>query len=121
MEGRENYQDLKRRTQKFALRIIKMARALPNDPAAGVIQKQIIRAGTSVGANYRAACRAKSAADFIHKMKIVEEEADETMYWMELILEENFLRPDQLNALYEEANEILSMTVKSIFTARKGK
>jgi four helix bundle protein len=80
-----------------------------------------MKAGTSVGANYRAACRAKSTADFISKMGIVEEEADETIYWMELLIEAGLVQKDNLIPLLDEANQILAMTVSSIKTARKGK
>jgi len=79
--------DLKKRTRAFALRIIKLIESLPSGKSADVIGKQLLRCGTSVGANYRASCRAKSQADFIAKMGIVEEEADESIYWMELLVE----------------------------------
>ena len=79
-----------------------------------------MKAGTSVGTNYRAACRAKSTADFVSKMGIVEEEADETIYWMELLIESGLVRKDDLTILLNEANQILAITVSSIKTARKG-
>jgi len=86
-----------------------------------VIKNQLLRAGTSVGANYRAACRAKSNPDFISKMGTVEEETDETMYWMELIIEAGLMPESQVSDLYKEADEILSIVISSIKTARKRK
>lgn len=82
-----NRDELKKRTKEFALRIIKLVNALPNNPAGRVLRNQLLRAGTSVGVNYRAACRAKSKADFIYKINIVEEEVDESAFWLELIIE----------------------------------
>src|SRR3989304_7630990 len=80
-------EDLKERTRKFALEIIRLVENLPKNRIADVLGRQILRSGTSIGANYRAACRARSRADFISKMGIVEEEADETLYWLELLLD----------------------------------
>jgi len=82
-----NPEELKIRTRAFALRVIRLAQSLPDSPTARVIRNQILRCGSSVGANYRAACRAKSKPDFVSKMGTVEEEADETIYWMELLLD----------------------------------
>jgi four helix bundle protein len=82
-----NSEELKTRTRAFALRIIRLAESLPETPTAKVIRNQMLRCGSSVGANYRAACRARSRADFVSKMRIVEEEADETIYWMELLVD----------------------------------
>ena len=82
-----NSDELKARTKQFALRVIRLVESLPRGRTADVIGKQLLRSGTSVGANYRAACRAKSTADFISKMGTVEEEADESLYWMELLIE----------------------------------
>jgi four helix bundle protein len=113
--------DLKERTKRFALMVINIVEMLPKGRTIDVLSRQLLRSGTSVGANYRAACRAKSTADFISKMGIVEEEADETVYWMELIIEAGFSRKDGLNSLLDEANQILAITVSSIKTARKGK
>ena len=111
-------QEFKLRTRKFALRVIKLAESLPKTPAANVIRYQLLRSGTSVGANYRAACRAKSRKDFIAKLGTVEEEADETIYWMELLIESKVMPASRLKNLMNEANEILSMVVTSIKTAR---
>ncbi|MEM7333648.1 MAG: four helix bundle protein [Chloroflexota bacterium] len=107
------------RTKQMALRVIKMTQSLPNDRVGDVIGRQIMRSASSVGANYRAACRAKSTADFIHKLKIVEEEADETLYWLELIAEAELLSTQRLAELMQEVNEIIAMTVSSIKTQRK--
>ena len=114
-----NAEEMKTRTKQFALRVIKLANGLPQSDVGRVIKNQILRSGTSVGANYRAACRAKSTADFLSKMATVEEEADETMYWMELILEAGLMSEARLSHLYGEANEILAIVVSSIKTARK--
>ena len=86
-----------------------------------MIAKQIIRAGTSIGANYRSACRAKSTADMINKMKIVEEESDETEYWLEILVETGLVPQEQIANIYKETDEILSMTVASIRTLRNRK
>jgi len=104
--------ELKNRTKKFALSIIKMVEVLPNSLAGRTIGNQIIRSGTSVAANYRAACRARSAADFISKITFVEEESDETLFWLELIAEANLLEKEKLNGLIKEADELTA-----IFTA----
>ncbi|MCU1268669.1 MAG: hypothetical protein JWM21_4987 [Acidobacteria bacterium] len=109
---------MKARTRAFALRIIRLAESLPNTPTANVIRNQMLRSGPSVGANYRAACRAKSKPDFVAKMGIVEEEADETMYWIELLIDAEIVMRTRVTNLLEEADEILSITVSSIKTAR---
>jgi len=113
--------DLKQRTKQFALRIIRLVEALPRGRTADVLGRQLLRSGTSVGANYRAACRARSNADFISKMGIVEEEADESLYWMELLIEAEIVEAVKLESLMKEADEILAMTVSSIKTARERK
>jgi len=113
--------DLKERTKSFALKIIKLVETLPKGRTADILGRQLLRAGTSVGANYRAACRAKSTADFISKMGVVEEETDETIYWMELLIESGNLRMDVVEALMREADELLAITVSSIKTARRSK
>jgi four helix bundle protein len=110
--------EFKKRTQAFALRIIRLAESLPDTPTARVIRNQMLRCGTSVGANYRAACRAKSKPDFISKMGTVEEEADETIFWMELLIDADIVKRSRLDDLLREANEIVSMVVTSIKTAR---
>ena len=105
----------------MALRVIKMTETLPKGVAALVIGKQILRSATSVGANYRAACRARSTADMIAKLKIVEEEADETLYWLELLIEAGLVPERRLASLMKEVNEIVAMTVASIRTLRHRK
>src|SRR6478735_142104 len=104
-------EQMKQRTKRFALRIIKLANSLPNTLAAITIGKQLLRSGTSVGANYRSACRAKSTADFISKLSIVEEESDESIYWMELLIEAAIIREPLLAELIDEANQIVAMIV----------
>jgi four helix bundle protein len=113
--------DLKERTKSFALKVIKVVEMLPRGRTADILGRQFLGAGTSVGANYRAACRARSTADFISKMGIVEEEADESTYWMELLIEAGLVRKDDLAPLLDEADQILAITVSSIKTARKSK
>lgn len=111
----------KTRTKKLAVAIIKQMDKLPNSRAADVIVRQVIRSGTSIGANYRAACRAKSTADMVNKMKIVEEEADETEYWLEILVEAGLVPKEQIADIYKETDEILAMTVASIKTLRNRK
>jgi len=109
------------RTKKLAIAIIQQIEKLLKSPAADVIGKQLIRSGTSIGANYRAACRAKSTADMINKMKVVEEESDETEYWLEILVEAGLVSESQIKEIYKETDEILSMTVASIKTLRNRK
>ena len=111
-------EQLKPRTKQLALRVIRLVEALPVSSVTQVMGRQLLRCGTSVGANYRAACRAKSTADMINKLKIVEEEADETLYWLELLVEAEIFPETKLSALMAETNEILEMTVASIKTLR---
>jgi four helix bundle protein len=113
-----NPEEMKARTRAFALRVIRLAESLPNTPTANVIRNQMLRCGPSVGANYRAACRAKSKPDFASKMGIVEEEADETAYWIELLIDAGIVKLARVTDLLKEADEILSITVSSIKTAR---
>lgn len=108
----------KRRTKQLALRVIRLVEALPRKTSGFVIGKQLVRCATSVGANYRAACRAKSRADLIAKLSIVEEEADECLYWMELIIEAELMPESKIKSLMAETNEIVAMTVSSIKTLR---
>jgi len=112
-------QELKERTKRFALRVIRMTDSLPRKMAADVLGRQVLRSATSVAANYRSACRAKSRADFISKMGTVEEEADETGLWLELIGESNLLPLAKLDDLHREAGELTAIAVTSIRTARK--
>ena len=115
-------QDLQSRTRRFAVDILRFCSTLPSPEAYRIIARQLGRAGTSVGANYRAACRGKSKKDFIAKLGIVEEEADESRYWLEVLREideEQQIGRDDLELLYAEAGEILAITVASIRTARR--
>ena len=116
-----NAEELKKRTKAFAVQVIQLVDCLPQGKSTNVIAGQIIRSGTSVGANYRAACRAKSRADFISKMGNVEEECDETIYWMELLIDAKKIKPTVLQESLREANELLAITVASINTARSRK
>ena len=111
-----NELELKMRTKKFALRILKLSRAMPKTDDGRIIAKQLIRAGTSVGANYRAACRGRSKAEFISKLGIVEEEADECAFWLEIIIEAGMLKARRVASLLQEANELTAIMVAS----RKG-
>ena len=114
-------EDLKVRTRAFALRTIRLVESLPRGRTADVIGRQLIRSATSVGSNYRAACRARSPAEFVAKMGIVEEEADESLYWMELLVQSELVDEHRLADLMKETNELVSITVASIKTARKRK
>src|SRR2546430_13594767 len=113
------YGDLKGRTRKFALDIIRLVEALPSDRTCKILGGQLLRAGTSVGANYRAACRAMSAADFISKMGTVEEEADESGYWVELLVDAAKLKPEKADHVLDESGELVAISVASINTARR--
>ena len=111
--------DLSERTKRFSIRIVNLTGYLSETSSSRTISHQILRSGTSVGANYRAACRAKSRRDFINKLKIVEEETDETLYWLELIGDCGLVKPDKIEGLKKEANELLAIFVTSLKTARK--
>jgi len=111
-------EELKRRTKAFAIRIIRLVEALPNTSTARVIGNQLLRSGTSVGANYRAACRARSQADFVSKIGVVEEEADESAYWLELLVEAGILPIDRIRDLLNEANELTAIFTSSGRTAK---
>jgi four helix bundle protein len=110
--------ELKHRTKTFAIEVIKTAKSLPSDYVTAHIARQLVRSGTSVGANYRSSCRAKSEADFIAKMSIVEEEADETGYWLELLVETNAITPKAVAAISSEADQLVRIAVASIKTTR---
>jgi four helix bundle protein len=114
-------EDMKQRTRAYALRIIKLVESLPNTPTARVIGNQLLRCGTSVPANYRAACRARSKADFIAKMGIVEEETDESIFWIEMLVETGLIKQSRVTQLLDEGDQILSIVVSSINTSRGGK
>ena len=112
-------EDLKERMKQFGLAIIRLAEKLPAGKIPGVIGTQMVKSGTSAGANYRAACRARSRADFISKMGVVEEELDETLYWLEVSLGAGFLLPINVDGLVKEGNELLAIVVSSIRTAKR--
>ncbi len=114
-------EQLKRRTKDFGIRTVKVVEKLPSKRTAETIGHQLLRSGTSVGANYRAACRARSVAEFRAKLGICEEEADETIYWLELIAELGYVKAHLLGDLLSEANAILSIVVASIKTSRRKK
>ena len=111
--------ELKARTKEFAIRIVKLFRALPRTDEARVIGRQVLRSGTSVAANYRAACRARSKAEFIAKIGIVVEEADETVFWLELLIETGIVSPTRMSNLLDEANELLAIFAASQHTAKR--
>ncbi|HEX6043783.1 MAG TPA: four helix bundle protein [Pyrinomonadaceae bacterium] len=111
--------ELKRRTKQFALRVLKLAAAMPATVEGRTIRGQLVRAGTAVGANYRAACRGRSRAEFIAKLGVVEEEADESAFWLELIIEGAFLSEARVKPLLDEANEITKIMASSRISARK--
>ena len=110
--------DLQERMINFAVRIIKMVDSMPNSISGMAIARQIVRSGTSPSANYRAACIAKSDKDFVNKLKIVEEELDETSHWLTLIMRSEMMKPSRIQPLHQECCELLSIIVKSIVTAK---
>lgn len=114
-----NADDLKKRTKQFALRILKLVAALPNTIQGRTIGGQLVRSGTSVGSNYRAACRGRSKPEFIAKLGIAEEEADESAYWMELIIEGELLKRPLVEPLLIEANELAKIMASSRISATK--
>lgn len=118
MMDKETFQ---KRTKQMAIRVIHMSNALPHTMAADVVGRQIVRSASSVGSNYRVACRAKSAPDMINKLKTVEEEADETLFWLELLVESGLMPEARLADLMQETDEILAITVASIKTLRNRK
>ena len=113
--------EFKARTKKYAVRIVRLVDALPASRSTNALAGQIVRSGTSVGANYRAPCRAKSRADFISKMGTMEEEADETLYWLEVMIDAGKIKAPRVADLMREGNEILAMVCSSLNTARSRK
>jgi len=113
-----NAEQFKQRTKQFGIRIVKLVEALPRSPTASVIGRQLLRSGTFDGANYRVVCRAKSRADFIAKLGIVEKECDESIYWLEMLVETNQIKPVLVSSLIKEGEEILAIVVASAKTAR---
>ena len=115
----EKAKDLQARTKTFALRIIRMFRSLPKTEEARILGRQLLRSGTSVAANYRAVCRARSKPEFTAKLGVVVEEADETVFWLELLVESGVVSEERLRGLMKEANELLAIFAASRQTARK--
>ena len=111
-------EEMNARTKAYANRVVKLCAALPHNWIARTLGSQLLRSGTSVGANYRAVCRAKSTSDFINKLRIVEEECDESLFWMELLVDNSLVKPSRLAGLMTEADEILAIVVSSAKTAR---
>ncbi|PYX62356.1 MAG: four helix bundle protein [Acidobacteria bacterium] len=111
--------ELRRRTKKFAIRIVNVFRSLPRSADAQILGKQALRSGTSVAANYRAACRARSKAEFISKIGTVVEEADETVFWLEILTETGIVRAERIQDLLIEGNELLAIFAASLQTAKK--
>jgi len=111
-------EEMKARTKAYANRIVKLCSALPNNWVARTLGQQLLRSGTSVGANYRAVCRAKSKSDFINKLRIVEEECDESLFWMELLVDNQLVKAKRLAPLMKEASEILAIIVSTAKSAR---
>ena len=111
--------ELKKRTKQFGLRVIQLVESLPKTKTATAIGNQLLRSGTSVGANYRAACRGRSKAEFIAKLGIVEEEADESAYWLEMLVEAKVLKADSVAGLLAEADELTAIMATSRKTARQ--
>jgi four helix bundle protein len=117
--GRMNEAQLKQRTKDFAKQVVDLCRKLPNNREGKLIGNQLFRCGTSVAANYRAACRGRSKAEFISRLAVVEEEADETKFWLELVKEMKISNTTLTNLLLEESDEIISIIVTSIKTVKK--
>ncbi len=111
-------QEMKQRTKRFAIRIVRLFRSLPQTPEAQVVGKQLLRSGTSVAANYRAVCRSRSKAEFIAKMGVVVEETDETVFWLELLADTAIISQNRLDDLLKETNELLAIFAASHTTAR---
>ena len=112
---------LKDRTKQFGLRVIRLVESLPKSKTATVIGHQLLRCATSVGANYRAACRGRSRAEFVAKLGIVEEEADESAYWLEMLVEAKVMKPNLVTQLLAEADELTAIMAKSRKTAKQNR
>src|SRR5947209_15270290 len=121
MNTLQNAKQLQDRTKKFAVRIIKAFACLPKDEAARIVGRQFLRSGTSVAANYRAACRSRSAADFISKISIVAEEADERLFWFELLIDAELITSIILRPLMSECEELLKISSASLATAKRNR
>jgi len=114
----KGFEELQGRTLRFALRVVKLYRSLPKSEEARILGKQLLRSGTSIGANYRAACRARSRAEFVAKLGIVLEEADESAFWLELMRESGVFPEANLREIVHEAKELVSIFVASVRTAK---
>jgi len=112
-------EELRDRTKHFAIRIVKLFKSLPRTDEARIIGKQVMRSGTSIAANYRAVCRARSHADFVAKLGVVVEEADETVFWLEMLVDTGIVRKALMENLLKEANELLAIFAASHWTARR--
>ena len=118
MNSLERACDLQRRTKVFAVSIVRLFRSLPHSSEAQVIGKQLLRSGTSVAANYRAVCRARSRAEFVSKMSVVLEEADESAFWLELLAETSIVPAEKLKGLLQETNELVAIFGASLRTSK---
>jgi four helix bundle protein len=118
-EYEQHIERMKKRTKDFALRVIKLFRTLPRDEAARIIGRQLLRSATSVGANYRAACRVRTGREFAAKIRIVCEESDESQYWMELLTESGIVSAAKLRLLHAEATELVAIFTKALDTTRR--
>lgn len=112
-------EQLRARTKEFAIRIVRLFKSLPKTDEARIIGKQVMRSGTSVAANYRAVCRARSQADFVSKIGVVVEEADETVFWLELLVDTGIVQKVLMENILLEANELLAIFAASLWTARQ--
>lgn len=111
--------ELKQRTKQFGLRVMRLVDALPNTMSGRAVGNQLVRSGTAVGANYRAACRARSRPEFLSRLGVVEEEADESGYWLELISEGGLLKPRRVGALLQESSELTRIFIAAIKTTKR--
>ena len=119
LSSKDEREGLRRRTKAFALRIIRLYRALPRSTEAQILGKQLLRSATSVGANYRAVCRARSRPEFIARLGVVAAEADETVFWLELLIEADIMSAKRLEGLLNEARELTAIFSASVQTARR--
>ncbi len=111
-------EEMSERLTSFAVRIVKMVDSMPNTVAGTAIARQIVRSGTSPSANYRAACLAKSDKDFVNKLKMVEEELDETNHWLDILMRSQLMNANRLQPLYQEGRELVCIIVKSIISTK---
>jgi four helix bundle protein len=109
MEKRMNREEMYERTMQFSVRVVRMVKSMPRGIAEDVIAKQLTKSATSIGANYREACHGKSSADFVSKLKICEGEADETLYWLQLLVNTDVMKACKMQALIDEAREFVAM------------